>query len=94
MKLFSINSGTPIKVVEDLEGLDSPSYRDYETTKDLLFEPREMVADPTGIAHSFSKACTPEVETLGGEWAERGWFAFERKGYVVLVPGDKVEVLQ
>jgi len=90
MKLFQVEEGTDIKVIEQGEEWFRSNFENSEASKGLMFELHEMCVDPTGIS---DHACTPQDQVVGGKWAENGWYGFERDGYIALIPGDKVEVL-
>lgn len=90
MKLFKVEEGTSIKIIEEGSDWLPSNIHNTSTTEEILFELNEMRVDPTGIS---DLACTPEDQVVGGEWAKKGWYGFEREGYTALVPMNKVEVL-
>lgn len=96
MKLFHVKAGTAIKVHNNAD--TSPAtYRteDRVLKRDLTFELEDVRIDPVGRVGCHRGY----VRTIGGAWAEAGYYGFGfrddaagRTGWTILVPCNQVEV--
>lgn len=84
--MFLVPEGTLVQAVRS--GLDwSPrNMREHVTRKDNVFDKEEVIVDPVG-----KLGCNRSyAQTIGGRYAQSGWYGFESEGWVMLVPANQV----
>lgn len=89
MKLFNVKAGTPVKVHDNSKGDLLYSTEDRVLKRDMTFELEDVHIDPVGRVNCH-RGC---VRTIGGAWAEAGWYGFGFREWTILVPCNLVEVL-
>ena len=86
---FKVTSGTGVMVIrEGLEWLDR-NLIDHTTERDGLFEFSELIVDPQGRS-----GCGPHHSTIGGAYAQLGYYGFRRHGWAMIVPAALVETIE
>lgn len=84
MVALEVKKGTKGQIIRDGQEWTGNNFREFETTKDLLFFAEEIAIDP------LFKLGQVGTNTIGAAWALAGWYGFRRQGYVLLVPFDDV----
>jgi hypothetical protein len=103
MHAFVIPAGTTVRVVRNHAEWLPGNFREHITRADQLFYAEDVIVDPAGI--SPHAALPSHTRTIGGAYAERGWYGFQRghgqppgspeaegDGWTLLVPGSSVTV--
>jgi len=91
MKLFKVKAGTACHVIQDGQEWDQGNLLSHETEIDHTFETEEIRIDPVGKIGCHKG----HVHTIGGFYAERGFYAFKREAsiWIILVHAVDVEVI-
>jgi hypothetical protein len=102
MRAYVIKAGTEVKMVpkDTYASFGFLNIVDYKTQVEKMFFTEDIVIDPLGHVGS-----GPGEKTVGGQWAENGWYGFaladpekyphgdpDSRWYAVLVPYTAVEV--
>ena len=87
MGMFVVVKGTKyIKVT--YKGLDY-SKKKMITKIDMVFGKEELLIDPTGISKYAS--VPSHMKTVGGYWAQQGYYGFKVKDGIYLIPNKDVK---
>jgi len=89
MKLFEVKKGTEVRAIRDGREWYPGNFEVRVTKKDHVFDLEEIRVDPVGQVGSHKG----HRKTLGGAYAESGYYGFGRAGWVLLVPMRFVKVL-
>ena len=92
MKIFTVEQGTAVRMIEDGREWFGDRFIHHITNHDNAFDLEEMCVDPV---MPFSTWCCTryDTKTVGGYWAECGWYGFRRDGWVMMIPANKVTML-
>ncbi|MHC4088682.1 MAG: hypothetical protein ACYSVY_00110 [Planctomycetota bacterium] len=89
MLALIVKQGTTVQCIKKGKEWYTENFIKHETTKDVMFFREDIRVDPVG---KLSTAATRyHKATIGGAYASGGWYGFERDGWYMLVPMDKVE---
>jgi hypothetical protein len=105
MRAFTIKAGTDVHMIPRdtyaVSGFHPSRVKPYTTEKDKMFFIEDMIIDPLGHVGTGPQ----HKVTIGGYYAERGWYGFaladpheyphgdpDSRWYAVLVPMTEVEV--
>lgn len=97
MKLFLIPAGTDTKVIRGGKEWFSHNFEAHTTRLDNTFPLEQLIVDPVGKVGASRGGVT-----VGSAYAEAGYYGFAdeayisshgRRGFAMLVPGNRVEVL-
>jgi len=88
MGMFVVEEGTKVRVIREKKEWYPENFAEHVTQHTNVFDKSELVVDPTGIGRKY--ASVPNDVTVGGAWAQAGWYGFKSRGYYILVPGNKV----
>lgn len=88
MRGFLVVKDTKVRVIKEGKEWYGSNFVDHVCKQDNMFFTEDIRIDPVGILGP----CKNGV-TVGGSWAKAGWYGFENKGYVMMVPASKVTVL-
>jgi hypothetical protein len=97
MKLFHVKQGTAVKIHDNTDGTVATYRTEDRVLKcDMIFELEDVRIDPVGRVGCHRGF----VKTIGGAWADAGYYGFGYKddeagrvGWTILVPANAVEVL-
>lgn len=104
MKVYTLGNGidfcytmyneleTTVRIIKEGVEWFSNNFQEHETTKDNVFNLEEMTIDPT---MPYSSWCLTRYNksTVGGYWAECGYYGFRQNGWFVLIPTNKVTLV-
>lgn len=88
MRGFVVPKGTEVKVKKTRSEYSSGNISFHTTKKENCFFVEEMAIDPAGIV-----GCGPDNVTIGGYYAQCGYYGFDRDGWTLLVHASKVQVI-
>jgi len=84
---FLVKPQTPALSIEDGKEWYSQNFKRGKTKKEHLFFAEDVRIDPLGII-----GCGPQYKsTIGGDFARKGYYAFERDGNILIVHQNYVE---
>ena len=88
MKLFKVAKGTEVKVIKGGVEWYSGNFVTHTTKNENIFELEQIVIDPVG-----KQGPNKHGVTVGGAWANAGWYGFEQGGFILMATIHQVEVL-
>ncbi len=86
MLALIVPAGTETRVIRSGKPWSSNNIKVHVTATENLFFREDIVVDPVGNLGTNRS----HSHTIGGTYAEAGWYGFERDGWILLVPANKV----
>jgi hypothetical protein len=91
MRAFLIAEGTKVKAIK-FNGLAQPQIEEKVIKEETMYFLEDIAIDPIGKVD-----CGPQHNTIGGDWARKGFYGFKlpanKSGYdIILVHSNEVEV--
>lgn len=88
MKLFTIKSGTPCRVVKVGNEWTPGNILTHETEHENVFEVEDIAIDPVGRVNCHAGM----TRTIGGSYARNGYYGFVKRGWIIIVHQSFVQV--
>lgn len=88
MRGFIVKAGEQVKVIKNGKEWYTENFIDHVTKNETCFFLEEIRVDPLGnVAHG------PDDHTIGGLFAQKGYYGFERDGWILLIAHSRVTVI-
>lgn len=92
MKVFEVKEGTSVITVKNGAKWSPENMRAHTTTKDHVFDLKEVNVDPFGLIKG-REVAKPINATPGGDYAKLGYYGFRRSGWTMLVRATEVRLM-
>jgi hypothetical protein len=83
MRAWLIKEGVEVIAVK-FNGLAQPTFTKKEMKKEVMYFEEDVAIDPIG-----KFGCGPQYNTIGGDWARKGFYGFKlpenKSGYEIIL---------